>query len=92
MKPDSQVRFSIIGWVTSWKSSGTVLPRAWGGSDLAERAIATTADKDDLERKRQHFKIPVQLGGNLEALKANRPDIIFFALRRPSPPARSTPL
>jgi hypothetical protein len=79
MKPDSQVRFCIIGLGNLMEVIWHCLAQNLGGDDLAQRAIATTADKDDIERKREVFKIPVQLQGNLEALKANRPDIIFFA-------------
>ena len=79
MKPDSQVHFSIIGLGNLMEVIWHCFKESMGGDDLAQRANSTTADQDDLERKREVFKIPVQLGGNLDALKANRPDIIFFA-------------
>ena len=79
MKPDSQVRFCIIGLGNLLEVIWPCITQSLGGDDLPSRAIATTADESDLKRKRDFFKIPVQLTGNLEALKANRPDIIFFA-------------
>lgn len=79
MKPDSQVRFTIIGLGNLMEVIWHCLTGSLGGEDLAGRAIATTADEVDIERKREFFKIPVRVTGNLEALKANRPDIIFFA-------------
>jgi hypothetical protein len=79
MKPDSQVRFCIIGLGNLMEVIWHCFTQSLGGDDLAQRAIATTADKDDLERKREVSKSRCSLEGNLEALKANRPDIIFFA-------------
>lgn len=79
MKEDSQVRFSIIGLGNLMEVIWHCLAGCFGGPDLAQRAVATTADAADLERKRAFFGIPVQLAHNLEALQANRPDVIFFA-------------
>lgn len=79
MKPDSHVRFTIIGLGNLMELIWHCLTQSLGGDDLAERAIATTADEKDIERKRQFFAIPVRVTANLEALKTNRPDIIFFA-------------
>ncbi len=41
--------------------------------------IAVTADARDLERKRKAFGFEIRLGGNGEALRRLRPDIILFA-------------
>lgn len=79
MKPDSQVRFTIIGLGNLMEVIWHCFTQSLGGDDLAERAVATTADEEDLERKRDFFQIPVRVTGNLEALKVNQPDIIFFA-------------
>jgi pyrroline-5-carboxylate reductase len=79
MKPDKEVHFTIIGLGKLMEVIWHCFTDSMGGDDLAKRALATTADSDDLQRKQQFFNIPVQLGDNLEALKANRPDIIFFA-------------
>lgn len=79
MKPDSQVRFTIIGLGNLMEVIWHCLTGTLGGDDLAQRAIATTADEFAIDRKREFFRIPVQVTGNLAALKANRPDIIFFA-------------
>ncbi|MGW8193004.1 MAG: hypothetical protein ACWGOX_01950 [Desulforhopalus sp.] len=79
MKPDSQVRFTIIGLGNLMEVIWHCFTNALGGSDLAVRAVATTADTGDVARKREFYRIPVQIEGNLAALKANRPDIIFFA-------------
>ena len=79
MKEDSQVRFTIIGLGNLMDVIWHCLSGCFGGENLAQRAIATTADAANLERKRAFFGIPVQLENNLSALEANRPDIIFFA-------------
>lgn len=86
MKPDSHVRFTIIGLGALMEVIWHCFTQSLGGDDLAERAVATTVDEDDLERKRKFFQIPVRVTGNLEALKANQPDIIFF-----SPPPTIAP-
>jgi hypothetical protein len=79
MKEDSHVRFTIIGLGNLMEVIWHCLTGCFGGENLADRAIATTADAANLEAKRAFFKIPVQLEKNLAALQANRPDIIFFA-------------
>ena len=79
MKEDAQVRFTIIGLGNLMEVIWHCLEGCFGGEDLAKRAIATTADAADLERKRALFPIPVQLENNLAALEANGPDIVFFA-------------
>lgn len=86
MKPDSEVRFTIIGLGNLMEVIWHCFTHALGGHDLAARAVATTADADDIARKREFFQIPVQLEDNLNALKANQPDIIFFA-----PPPTAAP-
>ena len=79
MKPDSQVRFTIIGLGNLLQVIWHCFTQSLGGPDLDQRVVATTMDQPDLENKRRFFKVPVQLGRNLEALQANRPDIILFA-------------
>jgi pyrroline-5-carboxylate reductase len=86
MKDDAQVKFTIIGLGNLMEVIWPCLETTLGGGDLAKRAVATTADSGDLTRKRQFFKIPVQLKGNVEALKKNCPEIIFFA-----PPPSAAP-
>ena len=87
MKPDSEARFTIIGLGNLIRIIWHCLDQSLGGTDLDRRAVATTLDQTDLEHKRRFFKIPIQLGDNLKALQANRPDIIFFA-----PPPTAAPL
>lgn len=79
MKEDSHVRFAVIGLGNLMEVIWHCISGCFGGEDLAQRAIATTADAANLARKRAFFAIPVQLEQNLAALEANRPDIIFFA-------------
>ncbi len=79
MKLDSQVRFTIIGLGNLMEVIWHCFTQSLGGDDLAQRAVATTADENDIERKRDFFQIPVRVTGNLEVLKVNQPDIIFFA-------------
>ena len=86
MKPDSQVHFTIIGLGNLLQVIWPCLTQSLGGPDLDRRVVATTLDRPDLENKRRFFKIPVQLGRNLEALQANRPDIVLFA-----PPPTAAP-
>ena len=86
MKPDSQVRFTIIGLGNLLQVIWHCFTQSLGGPDLDQRVVATTMDQPDLENKRRFFKVPVQLGRNLEALQANRPDLILFA-----PPPTAAP-
>lgn len=79
MKPDSSVRFTIIGLGNLMEVIWHCIEGALGGDDLDRRAVATTADAPDIQRKQAVFGIPVQLHGNLEALQRTRPDIVFFA-------------
>jgi|GEM_PF-929398 len=79
MKPDAKLHFTIIGLGNLMEVIWPCLTGTLGGADLSARAIGTTADEDDIHRKRDFFQIPVQLGENLAALKSNQPDIIFFA-------------
>jgi hypothetical protein len=79
MKPDNSVRFTIIGLGNLMEVIWHCIEGALGGGDLDQRAVATTADAPDIHRKQAVFGIPVQLHGNLDALRRTRPDIVFFA-------------
>lgn len=79
MTPDHEVRFTVIGMGNLMEVIWHCLEGAFGGPDLAGRAVTTTADAADLERKAAAFGVPVRLHGNLDALRENRPDIVFFA-------------
>ncbi|MCI8623412.1 MAG: hypothetical protein HFG26_07080 [Provencibacterium sp.] len=60
--------------------------RACIGEETGKRVNATTVDENGLEEKRARLGIEIQLGGNLQALCAKEPDLIFFA-----PPPSAAP-
>ena len=86
MKPDSELRLSIIGLGNLLEIIWPCFKTALTAPDLRKRVLATTLDEPELEDKRKHFGIEVQLGENLKALEKNQPDIIAFA-----PPPQAAP-
>jgi hypothetical protein len=86
MKPDSELRLSIIGLGNLLEIIWPCFKNAIDSPDLAQRVLATTLDEPELRNKKRRFGIKVQLGNNLKALQENHPDIIAFA-----PPPEAAP-
>ena len=79
MKPDTELKITIIGLGNLMEEVFPCISETVGSQNLLTQVNATTADEVDLMRKRERFGIEVILNDNLAALKAMEPDLIFFA-------------
>ncbi len=79
MKPDKDLRITIIGLGNLMESIFPCIVETVGKENLSRQVNATTADQPDLKRKQAVLRIPVILNDNLAALQKMEPDIIFFA-------------
>jgi pyrroline-5-carboxylate reductase len=79
MKPDSELRITIIGMGHLMEAIFDTIAETVGKENIARQVNATTADAADGRIKQESLGIPVIVDDNTGALRDLEPDIIFFA-------------